>query len=167
MKLIFYLFNILPFYAAAQTAHIRDKELDYRGTFSPDTVNAKEQMEQGLRHIRSLGGQYRVDTVEWKNAHELQIKAQIVLPGPYADRRWAHYVLDLGTGKDGLTYHLHKLVIWQQVPGRPLQQISSKELVEGLESSGNPAIRTEQQLNEIDMKIQRVLAALKEGQGGI
>lgn len=156
MKALFIIL-FLPLYTLAQTVHINDDKIEYKGkiktTVSTNAalIGKAQQVISSLENIK-MGN----ETASGKVKGECSIR----LNTPYPLIRNVYYTLELSPTDEGLEYKIDNVYMIEQQRGEEAKTIPSEKILEQLEETGPIASHTEKLLNEIDMKLQKVIAEL-------
>jgi len=156
------LLGLIPFLSQAQTVHVKDGAIDYKGT-----VIVKGVSKTALLHRAKNAVIHCIDTVQQvqvtknKNEDKLEAAGKMNLsPNAHTDNV-LFYTVEIQARNGQYKYHIHKVRVAQYRAGQKIKDISSKDLLKGMESSGEGAIEAEKQLNEIDMDMQKLIALIK------
>lgn len=148
-----------PFFASAQTVHVNDDEVEYKGNIklqgmSKEAVWAKAQ--EALQPI------FQISEVE-KDAGktELEAEGRLRLETPYRIIREVVYRLKLEAKNEELEYKIDKVYLQETQRGYETKTTPSKDLIEALEEGGAVVKETEKILNETDMRLHEIFARLK------
>ncbi|MGV3529654.1 MAG: hypothetical protein ACO1OO_12215 [Flavisolibacter sp.] len=148
-----------PFFATAQTVHVNDDEVEYKGNIklqgmSKEAVWAKAQ--EALQPI------FQISAAE-KDADktELEAEGRLRLETPYRIIREVVYRLKLEAKNEELEYKIDKVYLQETQRGYETKNTPSKDLIEALEEGGAVVKETEKILNETDMRLHEIFARLK------
>jgi hypothetical protein len=156
MKNLFFIaILIFPFYMNAQTIHIDDGEVVYKGKISTGStgVQAAKKFFEGNKDF---------DLTELKETDTAIIaRASMRLNSHYPVIRKLHYSFTVIPDDKGYKYRIDSVSISEKERGGKRKTLSSKEVYKDMEESGVKSQRAEAVLNEIDMRFQKLIALLK------
>ena len=157
MKLILLLL-LIPFFSYAQTVHIEKGKIEYQGTAKLKGISQETLYERAknalLKHVNADKDENNIDTNE---KGTLKSNGKIRLSSPYSIIRTVHYTITINIDDGEYKYKIDSVFIKQKERGGKTKVIPSEDLVKDMETSGNVAIDAEKQLNEIDMKFQKLI----------
>lgn len=158
MKLFLYLL-FLPLPVFSQSVHVVDKEIKYegRGRTQVDVPETDifNQVQQALQ--KSVNGNLEVQ----QDTGIVTARGLFRLNSPYYLIRTVHYRIQINPIAEGYHYIIDSIYLVEQKRGGEKKLLSSKELVESMKETGNSLIRAEKTLNEIDMRLQKILAVFR------
>jgi hypothetical protein len=160
MKYLF-LFFLFPLFSKSQTVHIKDEKIEYEGRV---TVNGLSASEIGIRIQKILNGAIDDPTrhvIKEEEKGKIKAEGEMRLTTPYSFIRTVFYTIKITPVNKGYTYFLDNVFLKEQERGKEVKSKSSKELLEEMGEAGKTVIDTEKILNEIDMRIQQLLATIK------
>jgi hypothetical protein len=149
------IFFLLPFVMNAQTIHSDDGEIVYKGKVS---LADKSALQERVKN--SLPSLVRDEEIKM-DADTVRSTASIVLNSPYPLIRKVFFEVAVSPTEKGYAYRLDKFFVVEKERGGKTRKIPGAALLKNMEESGLLAQRTEEVLNEIDMRIQKLLAELK------
>jgi len=158
---------LLPLFASAQTVHIKDDKIDYE-----ETVSVKSGSKSALYNsakaalMHSINSDGKAIITDAKKNDKIAACGSIKLSPDGVTVNKLLFTIEMKIKKDGYKYHIHKVHVVQYKSGVKISDISSEDLLEGMDSSGDTAAKTEKQLNEIDMDFQKIIALIKADMNG-
>lgn len=159
MKL-FLAFIIFPFSLVAQTVHLHDKEIEYKGEIEVPATGKAMIFEQAVKNLGELVHKNGNAKVHEEN-YEYSIKAELRLSAPYPIIRKVKCRISIMAKDSSYVYKIDKVSLWEKHRGKDVQELSSEDLVDLMDESGKPAIEAEQILNAIDLNLQKLLTVFK------
>lgn len=156
MKMVF-LFLFAPCVLAAQTIHFEDDEILYKGKIK--AVQANATTATGLQEalMKADGEVLKIDT----DNNKVMANGVMELLSPFRIIRKLHFTIQLTPAGNDMAYRINNVSVIEKRRGGRVDTTDAKDLLEGREQTGPPAIANEKLLNEIDMRIQELLARLK------
>lgn len=147
-------------FVQGQTVHIENDRIVYKGKVSVANASKREVYERAKEAIGN-----HVRTVEFamednKEEGTITVFGTIKLTTPYHLKRTVGYMLQLSIDDHGYQYRIDSVYMKQVERGGNTIRLSSEELFKGIEATGPESIDAEKQLNEIDMKFQKILALI-------
>lgn len=121
-------------------------------------VDAQGGGEQVL--VSTLKGLGKIKSLE-RQEKGVKARGALKLTTPHHLIRILQYTIELTEKDSGYTYRIDSVSLLERVRGEKAKVRTSKELLEALSESGKGAIEAEQLLNEIDMRLQQILAVLR------
>ncbi len=162
MKIIFLAFFLIPFFSIAQTIHVEKGRIVYKGTEKADKFSKEEIYSRAkialLQNVRGHERQLRTD--DEKNG-ELSMNGETRLKSTFNILRVLEYSIKISVNKGEYKYKIDSVFVRQNERHVKTIDIPSEDLLAGMNISGNVAIRTENELNEIDMDFQKLLDLLR------
>jgi hypothetical protein len=153
---------LLPVLSFGQTVHVEDGKIDYKGKEQVAKLTREELYQRAkaalLEIVKPEKGQLFKDNAE---NGEVAAIGEIRLHSPYSIIRKLQYTIKLTAKDEGYKYHIDSVFIIEHERGGNTVSTPSEELVKKMEVSGPTAIKTEKQLNEIDMDLQKLLALIR------
>jgi hypothetical protein len=119
---------------------------------------AYERAKKALHHITAenkTGNSF--DSTE---TGSLTSTGKIRLTSPKSMIRTVHYTIKMDVEEGACKYKIDSVYIKEKIRGGKTKVIQSEDLVKDMEVSGNVAIETEKQLNEIDMEFQKLISMI-------
>lgn len=152
---------LFPLASLSQTVHVEGEEIVYQGVLQAPMVEEPEARLRGEQALAStLKGLGEVTTMDLPKKG-VTARASLKLTTPYHLIRILHYTIELTENDSGYTYRIDSVSLQERVRGEKAMVRSSKELLEALSESGKGAIEAEKLLNETDMRLQQILAVLR------
>ncbi|HWJ92295.1 MAG TPA: hypothetical protein VNR87_14360 [Flavisolibacter sp.] len=155
-------FLLLPCAGFAQTVHLEDEQIVYKGKVKVDDVE-KNELYQRAR--ASIGQRVKNDVGNFINdstdKNKLSAQGVLRLQTPHSMIRKLFYRLTIEVEKEGYHYFIDSVFISEKIRGGKTTVIPSKKLVERMDISGPTSAQTEKLLNEIDMDFQKLIALLR------
>jgi len=159
MKYLILLLWLLPFFTQAQTAHIDDGRVAYRERITVNGVNRQELYRRAGAALSSLN--LKADSTD-EQSGLLVVRDRMRLTGMHSLRNFMSYELRLQVEDGAYEYRIDSIVWITDPRGEELIVTPSKKLVDNMEVTGPTAAKTEKQLNEIDMRLQKLIALLNK-----
>lgn len=160
MKWILALMLFIPCLLSAQTAHITDDKVEYKDKVKIDGLSQAQIFDR----IQAAVKKYVHPTSKLKTEEdkkELKVDGEITLATPYAIIRKVQYALKISVNSNGYEYKIDDVNLWEKHRGDEAKIIASKDIVDQMGDSGNPAIKAEQVLNAMDMYLQKLLTQIE------
>jgi hypothetical protein len=160
MKLL--LFGLLlPLLSAGQTIHFEEDKIVYKGSVNL-ALSTKDAILERLQTALPAVSKKSIDSLRFhKTDSGLQAFAQIKLKTPYHLIRRVNFAFQLTPREGGYDYQVDSVSLIDGRRGWKQTTKPAAELLEGLEETGLAEIETEILLNEIDLRIQKVLKILE------
>ncbi|GAC1706442.1 MAG: hypothetical protein NVS9B7_15640 [Flavisolibacter sp.] len=161
MKIIFLASFFISLLTQAQTVHVEKGKIVYKGAEKTDQFSKLELYTRAknalLQNVRGHERQLRTD--DEKNG-ELSMNGETRLKSTFNILRVLEYSIKISVKKGEYKYKIDSVFVRQNERHIKTIDIPSEDLLAGMNISGNVAINTEKQLNEIDMDLQKLLALL-------
>ena len=152
----------LPLFAPAQTVHIKDKKIDYQETVLVKNCSKTELFRRAqaalINHITT---DEKNILPENKKSDAIAADGKMKLLADGGTTNELLYTMEIKVKNGSYQYHIHKVHLVQYKGGAKISDIASEDLLEGMDSSGEGATKTEKQLNEMDMDFQKLIALIK------
>ena len=162
MKLVFYIL-LISSVASAQTVHIEDDRIVYKGKARVDRVAHDELVANARQVILDLNGRNEPEISQAGNGTNLSSEAVLKLGAPDRVSKKVKYFIQIDVKKDSYEYCIDSVYLLQKEPGHTATKASSEEVLKKMESSGPVAASTEKVLNEIDMNFQKIIDRITNG----
>lgn len=159
MKMRLILIAILfPLFSMSQTVHLKKDDIEYKGSLK--TADNKNYAEADVTAaLTDAIEQMKKTTSEGTG---LKRKAEITLNTPYQLIRKVKFDIDLSVNDKSVDYKIDKFIMEEKKRDGEFESTSGEDLVSDMGESGKPAIEAERILNEIDMRIQQLLALISK-----
>ncbi|MDB5196505.1 MAG: hypothetical protein JWP88_876 [Flaviaesturariibacter sp.] len=160
------LLSFLVFFSAladAQTTHIEKGEIVYKGGVE---VKGADQAILFDRIQKAVPSIFKSKEMPLVSKASLTTNGVLTLASPYTVIKTIRYRFSIKTEKERYSYVLDSVFLVVKERGGKTTTVSSADLYKGMEESGAVSLQTEAVLNEIDMRIQRLLALLRRETGG-
>lgn len=158
MKQLLFLL-LFPLCLFGQTVHHDDKKIIYKGevTLAASPVDVTGRLQDAFPKVAAK----LVDTVSLTtNEKGLEAQTTIRLNAPYAIHKKLHFTLNLQPVSNGYAYTVDSVFVTEKRRGWKEKRTDSKDMIDALEETGKAAVELEVLLNEIDLRIQQLLAVL-------
>jgi len=144
--------------AAAQTVHVDSDRVAYQNTVKVDHTSQVELFFRAQKAIANYVTQQPalINTDAINN--EISGQGSIRLKSPYHLIKNVFYTITLSVHDGAYQYKIDSVYLQEQERGGSTKLTSSRELLKGMDVSGSASWIMEEQLNEIDMNLQKVLA---------
>lgn len=160
MKLILLLL-LIPFFTSAQTVHIDDGKIVYKQTVKLKGIPKETLHERANKALlENVKGNENEINMDKNDSGRLESKGKIRLHSPYHIIRTVHYTITVNIDEGEYKYKIDSVYIKQKERGGKTKLIPSEDLLKDMDVTGVVAIDTERQLNEIDMKFQKLIYML-------
>ncbi|HUC80004.1 MAG TPA: hypothetical protein VMR70_03775 [Flavisolibacter sp.] len=160
MKRLFVLL-FLPLFTYSQTIHYKKDEILYKGDVNMVGFSAAE-MTARLQHALQVAVEESKATMEVPTSgNSLVSSGEMKLTSPYHIKMSLLFNLQLTPTANGYKYQIDSVKVQEAKRYSKTTVIPSKELLEGIEETGLAAIETEHLLNEIDLRLQKLLTILE------
>lgn len=159
MKFLF-IFLIWPAFSIGQTVHIKDKEIFYEGKEKVEGLSTAEIFSRIQKLLPDLVNNYQE---EEKSENSIKAKGQLRLQTPYNIIRKVSYVINVKATDKGYEYVIDSVFYYERERGRKATTRSSEDVLDGISETGKVVGETEKILNETDMRLQKLLALLRNG----
>ena len=157
---------LLPFLSPAQTIHFEKDEIIYKGTVITTGLSASEVMTRipvaVTEATRKSNGQVESEST----GGSLAWKGEMKLNTPYYRIHKVHFLLTLTPKEGGYDYKVDSVSVTQKRRGGSTDVLSAKQLLKGIEDTGLAAVEAERLLNEIDMRLQKLIVLLENNVKG-
>lgn len=143
---------------AAQTVHVDGDRVAYQNTV---TVDHSSQVELFFRAQKAIADYVTQQPALIKTDainNEISGQGTIRLKSPYHVIKNLLYTITLSVHDGGYQYHIDSVYLQEEERGGSTKLISSQQLLKGMDVSGEASWIMEEQLNEIDMNLQKVIA---------
>lgn len=160
MKICF-LILLLPFLSAAQTVHVDDDEVKYKGTIKVDGAAGSALFSRAQQAVKALNEYHNVKDQKVDQGNGITVRAETKLPTPYTHKRKLYYSIQLTPVDGGLQYKIDSVSVSEKRRGYKETVKTSEELLEELDAAGLIRNATQEILNQIDMKFQQLIAVMK------
>ena len=166
LKSILILILLFPAISVGQTIHVNKEkqtilysgQLEWPGLSKQAIYNKAKSIL--LNYVNS-----NTDSLqEKKDKKELATTASIRLTSPYHLIKQLTYRVKLQPTEESIKYEIDDIRLTIRERGKKAKVYSAQELLKGMEESGPMGMRTEKQLNEIDMHLQKLVAIMQEEQ---
>lgn len=155
-------FLLMPVAAAAQTVHVDDDRIVYKGAVKVSDINKQQLYEKAKNAIYNNVKNGRENIIEEdKENGKIAVKGSIRLTTPWELIRKVEYILELAVDDGGYKYRIDSVVLEQQERGQKKIKMSSEKMLKGVDVTGPESREAEKQLNELDMNFQKILALIK------
>lgn len=165
MKLVFILVMFFPFWLAAQTVHLKDKKIEYKGDVKLEGMSETEIFARAKTVLKEVVHPI-TDIAVNEEKKELKTIGVIRLPTPYPIIRNLCYTLKFSAKKDGYSYTIEDVSFWEKHRGEEGHFISPKEIVEKMDDPGITTVEAEHTLNAIDLNLQKIVTLIKNKMKG-
>lgn len=158
---ILLLFLLQPLYTLAQTVHLEDDKIVYKGKEKLDSLNKQEiyqRINEAIVKYVSVVDNKVDSSYEEGN---ITARGKLKLSSTYNLLRSLQYTIKFTISDGEYKYKIDSVYIDQHERGGKTTEIPSEELVKLMDISGPVAADTEKKLNEIDMEFQKVIALIK------
>src|SRR5262245_59047056 len=149
------------FPAAGQTVHVDSERVVYRNAVDVANASQTELFFRAQKAIANYVTQQpaliKTDAIN----NEISAQGAIKLKSPYHLIKNLLYTITLSAKDGGYEYKIDSVYVKEQERGDSTKVISSRELLKGMDVSGSASWIMEEQLNEIDMNLQKVIALVK------
>jgi uncharacterized protein with TBP-like fold DUF4468 len=146
---------------AAQTVHVDSERVFYRNTVTVANTSQTELFFRAQKAIADYVTQQpaliHTDAIN----NEISGQGTIRLKSPYHLIKNLLYTITLSVKDGGYQYKIDSVYLQEQERGGNMKLTSSRELLKGMDVSGSASWMMEEQLNEIDMNLQKVIAMVK------
>jgi hypothetical protein len=158
MKYFAILLFFLPFFAAAQTVHVEDERVVYRERITVNGAGLDHLFRRAHETMNALTGSSGIK----EEKDKLTSKGVIRLSSTHSLRNRLRYQLSIEVHEDSYEYRIDSVAWVTDARGKKLVITPSEKLVADMEITGPTAARTEKQLNEMDMRLQKLIVQLKK-----
>ncbi|HEV7334135.1 MAG TPA: hypothetical protein VGN63_24090 [Flavisolibacter sp.] len=154
---------LFPLFAIGQTVHHDGEKIIYKGSVKLNE-NATAEVHSRLQQVFPRVAEKLTDTITILSVQDdLHASGSIRLNSPYHIIKKLHFTIQLAPVSSGYDYTVDSIFITEKRRGWKESKTHSRELIEALEETGNAAIELEVLLNEIDLRIQKMLTLLENG----
>ncbi len=166
LKSILIFVLLFPAISVGQTIHV-DKEKEtifYTGQLEWPGLS-KQAIYNKAKSILLNYVNSNLDSLqEKKDKKELVTTGSIRLTSPYHLIKHLTYKVKLQPSEESIKYEIEDISLTIRERGKKAKVYNAKELLKGMEESGPLGMRTEKQLDEIDMHLQKLIAMMQEDQ---
>ena len=145
----------------AQTVHVDSDRVVYHNTVTVDHTSQLELFFRAQKAIANYVTQQpaliKTDAIN----NEISGQGIIRLKSPYHLIKNVLYTITLSVNDGAYQYHVDSVYLQEQERGETTKLTSSRELLKGMDVSGSASWIMEEQLNVIDMNLQKVIALVK------
>ena len=152
---------LLPVLSAGQTIHFEKKDILYKGNVKTAGTTATDLSANLSNAVQIAAKETKAKIDQQAGGQMLVAQGMVRMNAPFRIIRNVHFTLTLHPQGSGYDYRIDSVYITEKRRAGRETTRSSKELLEGIEDTGLKAIETERLLNEIDMRLQKVLAIIK------
>ena len=146
---------------AAQTVHVDSGRIFYHNTVAVDNISQVQLFFRAQKAIADYVTQQpsliKTDAIN----NELTAQGVIRLRSPYHLVKDLLYTIKLSVQDGVYQYQIDSVYLNEQERGGKSKLIFSEQLLKGMDVSGEASWIMEEQLNEIDMNLQKLLALVK------
>lgn len=160
MKKFLTILFLFPLVAGAQTLMIDDDKIQYKGKIKTTSTIPPGQALRSI-DMKDL----RVFEVK-EREHEVEALAGVRINSPYPIIRQFNFRLRLQADDGGYAYTITDGLLVEEERGGKKKEMNADDLMDKMEDGGVTAIEMEHQMNEADMKIQKMLVLLRKKLGG-
>lgn len=151
---------LLPYISVAQTIHADDDTIVYKGEVSLAVLSSAEILQRLQPALLAAIGEKRI-VQKNMNGEEMKGKGYVVMNTPYHIIRHLHFDLQIRAFDGGYSYRVDSIFLTEKRRGGKTSTKNASELLEGREETGGAGAESEKLLNEIDLKIQKMLVVLE------
>ena len=152
---------LFPLFTIGQTIHHNGEKIIYKGSVKLD-ANALTEIRDRLQLVLpEVAGKMTDSILIQSTEDELQALGSIRLQSPYHIIKKVHFTMLLKPSVRGYDYSVDSIYVTEKRRGWKEKKTQSEELIEALEETGNAAVELEILLNEIDLRIQKLLTVLE------
>jgi len=165
MELIKHAFFLLliPMITSGQTVHIDSGRIVYKGTIKLDSVNKDELYARAKNvFLSNISGTRLVMISEDNEKEMISAKGSMSLVSLFSIIKKVEFILELSIDDGNYNYRVDSVYIDEMERGGKRNKISSGELLKGMGVSGSVAAASEKELNEIDMKFEKLIDLVNE-----
>jgi hypothetical protein len=149
---------LVPVLSIGQTVHYEKKEIVYKGTVKLTGPSAHAQSANFYTAVQAAAKESKAQIDGNTNGPVFISQGKLRLIAPFRIIRELHFTLALTPQTNAYSYRIDSVYVTEKRRGGSETLRTSKELLEGIEDTGLKAIETERLLNEIDMRLQKILA---------
>lgn len=149
-----------PLFSIAQTVHHDGEKIVYEGSVKLNAGNLANLPGRLQVVLADVAGKMADSVLIRSDENTIRSYASIRMNSPYAIIRKMHFSLQLVPQPTGYAYTVDSIVVTERRRGWKEKSVGSEEMIENLEETGNAAIELELTLNEIDLRIQKLLRVL-------
>lgn len=153
------IFLFVPLFSLSQTVHTKDDRIFYEGKEKTTGVPSSEIIRRLRQVMQAVMLSY--ETVDSSNG-SIKAKGQFRLNTPHRIIRTVDLFITVKPSDNGYDYVIDSVSMKETKRGLSTTVKSSKEILEEMEDFGKQAEDTERILNEIDLRIQQLLALMKK-----
>lgn len=152
---------LLPLFSFAQTIHHEDGKIVYKGNVHIG-LSSNNTVLSRLQSVFPVVAEKSTDSVRIQSMEKaIEAYGEIRLKSPYHIIRTLHFTIQLTPIEGGYAYNVDSVSVSERRRGMKETVTTAAELIEDLEETGNAAIELEILLNEIDLRIQKLLTILE------
>lgn len=165
MKWFVIIILLSPVFLSAQTVHLNDKKIEYKGEVKLKELSQADIFNRAKTAVQNIV-KPDVDISVNQDKKELKTIGVIRLPGTYPIIRNLSYSLKLSAKSGGYEYKIEDVSLLEKHRGDKGRFLSSKDLVDLLDETGPPAVEAEHVLNTIDLHLQKILRLIENKMKG-
>jgi len=152
---------LAPIFSYSQTIHRDKDEILYKGNVNMVGLQ-KSEMIARLQHAVQIAAEESHAEVETKpTGNNLVSVGEMKLTSPYHIKLSLLFNLHVTPTGNGYQYRIDSVKVREMKRYSRTTIKSSKDLLEGIEETGLTAIAAEKLLNEIDLRLQKLLTILE------
>ncbi|MDQ3278215.1 MAG: hypothetical protein M3Q06_07805 [Bacteroidota bacterium] len=152
---------LLPVFAAGQTIHYEDDKIIYKGTVELG-LHSQEEIFLRLQQALPVAAKKSTDTIAIHLTDSaMTVTGEIKMKTPYQQKRKFHFLMELTPKSGGFGYKVDSVFVTEGRRGWKMKVKKAGELLAGMEEYGVAEIEAEKLLNEIDLRIQKMLRILE------
>jgi hypothetical protein len=165
MKFTFLLL-LLPILSTAQTIHAEKDNIVYKGTVATPSLTAADVSSKLPAAVQEASRKSDARIKNQSTGNSLTWMEEMKLNSPYYKIHKLHFLLTLIPREGAYDYRVDSVSVTQQRRGGSTEVLTAKQLLKGIEETGAAAVVAEQLLNEIDMRLQKLIVLVENNVKG-
>lgn len=152
---------LIPVFCSSQTIHLQKDKIEYKEKIKTESLSQDEIFSRAknavLQYVKGSDSTIQADAANGS----IVANGHFKLRTPHSIVDIVHYTIKLETDKKGYKYTIDDVYLLHANRGEKPEYFSSEKLVKDLEVSGPTSIKTEKQLDEMDMIFQKLIVLIR------
>lgn len=157
----FFILLFLPFISFSQTIHRDDDDILYKGNVNIVGLAMPELTARLQNALQIASDESNASMSSQLASNEIVSAGEIKLNSTYHVKLTLLFNLRITPSENGYQYRIDSVKVREMKRYSRTTIKPSKELLEGIEETGLTAIEAERLLNEIDLRLQKLLTILE------
>lgn len=152
---------LFPLFSFGQTIHHNEEKIIYKGSVELNGGAASDIRTRLQQAFSEVAVDMADSVLIQPNEENVRAYASLRMKSTYDIIKKVHFTIQLSPQPSGYTYTIDSVYVTERRRGWKEKRFDSKEMVEALEETGNAAIELEITLNEIDLRLQKLLRLME------